>query len=387
MEKRYSIYISAFSGKNVEAAVNVLAKSFNIKAEYAKMMLENIPVLFMNNLTRKEVRTVKGKLISLSKQGIEFTITAEDIPYLMKVSYSSDSKEVIGVESSWYNLAFSCPHCKNLILLKPLRCSSAEKEDETPKIEKTPPVQVVSGEEIPEIPEKKEEAIAESVEEQPVVIEGKQHPEGRAEVVAESLSEEEQQEQVGEEVFQEQSTEEGVPANAVLDIEQQEVIEIKEDKEEPEVIQPEEAPIAEEPVVQEGTVQIQEGEQEEPVSVASEEVTPPATEEQPQVLVEEEQPSGAEKGVTTEQVSSQIPADYTGPRYRVFISNVTGEEKKEQAAQLVSELTGIPYEEVVEKFKKVIVPVFHEATEEQANNALARFKELKIKATKTRIKT
>lgn len=373
MEKKYNIYISAFSGKSLQDAVSTLAKNFNIQLDDARKILENVPVLFMSNLNRKEVRTLKGKLISVSKQGVEFTISAQEVPYLAKVNYKGDGKQIASIESNWYSLAFSCPHCKNLILLKPA-LQEGVAEQTKPKV----------GSKL-EVSKKKKEPIIEPVEEYPSVVEEElqpqemeqeQHSEQLTDVSVETQTEEEvPQEQMVDEVPVEQSAVEEVPVDTGAEVTQQDVIEIKEEMEEPEVVQESEEQVSEEP-------QVQETEQQEPVMI---EEQPAIVEDQAPVILEEEQPAATKQEVF--QTHTGIPDDYTGHRYRVFVSNITGDERKEQAAQLLSELTGVSYEEAIEKFKKLIVLVFQEATEEQANNAVAKFKELKIRATKTRIKS
>lgn len=410
MERKYSIYISAFSGKSLQESANILAKTFNLTVENAKKILENVPVLFMNNLTRKEVRTLKGKLISVSKAGVEFTVSAQDLPYLAKVSYHTDMQNA-RIEGNWYNFAFSCPHCKNLILLKPAVVEGIEQkvvpevvEQPHRKVSKTEEKEIVSKPE--EVISKKEEAPVEVGEEQAVIgtEENKEVPEV-IEVPTEetppaeiSQVEEVLQENVSEEapVEQPQIEESSAEVDTGTNVISEEVIQIKEDLEEPQIVEEQiQQPAGEQQqILQEMEVtQFQEGEQPHGSEVA-EEFQPSAPSQQEPVLMEEESagaeestPVKEEQEVAPRPVSTGIPPDYTGPRYRVFISNVTGEEKKEQAAQLVAELTGISYEEALEKFKKVIVPVFQEATEEQANNAIARFKEIKVRATKTKIKS
>lgn len=377
MEKRYSIYISAFSGKNLQEAANILSRNFNIQVADARKILENVPVFFMSNLTKKEIRTLKGKLVSVSKYGVEFTISAQEVPYLAKVNYKGDGKQVAGVESNWYNLAFSCPHCKNLILLKPALQREVSEESHVKKIvAEQPEIEVESKEEILEkqpIVEGEQVVVEQELQTQEVEQQQDLQEEiGRgAEIQPENVLEE----QVAPDVLAEEAAGSAIaeePGETGVEAAQEEIIEIKEEMEEPEVMQVS--------VEQ----QEQESEQQEPVVV---EEQPAVVEEQAPVVLEEEQPAVVEQEAPAVQTHRGIPENYTGPRYRVFVSNVTGEEKKEQAAQLVSELTGIPYEEAIEKFKKIIVPVFQEATEEQANNAITRFKELKIKATKTKIKS
>ncbi|MFN7181931.1 MAG: hypothetical protein ACK4NF_04550 [Planctomycetota bacterium] len=397
MEKTYSIYISSFSGKSIEEGASGLAKNFNIPIESAKRILENVPVLFMNNLQRKEVRTLKSRLISVSKYGVEFTISSQELPFLAKVVYKKGTKQIEDIAKNWYNFALTCPNCKNLIILKP--AEEIVEAKETKAVER---VEQVRGE---PIEESQPSYVSPSVEKS-VESERREGEEAEIDIEQSRATEYQTEESVGEEISPslqdtetvetespsqqplEEEISENVTEASYTSSQQPEVIEIKEELEEPQVIQTSEQPdysteeITSAQPQQEGLVM------EEASAVPTEEAPEGVVEETPPLLQEPQAPTMAENEQSTQAVVEEpVKEEYTGPRYRVFISNVTGEEKKEQAAQLICELTGISYEEAIEKFKKVIVPVYHEATEEEANNAIKRFKELKIRATKTKIKS
>lgn len=115
----YNIVITAVDKAQIQDAVERMSKVFNLAPEVAGQILNGLPVAFLTNLARNEIKVLKPKLVELSGKGIEFTITPSLSPTLPRVVWATPPHYKEGpagaviqyVDFQWRGNAFVCPNC------------------------------------------------------------------------------------------------------------------------------------------------------------------------------------------------------------------------------------------------------------------------------------
>jgi hypothetical protein len=115
----YHIMISRVDETQFDNAAGQFSKLFNITPESAGQILKSIPVVFLSNLARNDIKTIKPKLVDLSKLGIEFTISPQLSQSIPKVIWPTQPHYKEGpagnivqyVDFQWKGNAFVCPNC------------------------------------------------------------------------------------------------------------------------------------------------------------------------------------------------------------------------------------------------------------------------------------
>lgn len=446
--QNYEIAITGVEPQKLEQAITELSKAFNIGKDITRVILQNAPILFLSNLSKNEVRSIKPVLILLSKAGIEFTISKEPLNLLHKVTWTTTPKissrkienaKPARVDLQWQNIAIVCPACGETFLVQPIaekippaKTKSAPKEEITPA-EKSPVGEPASKSEELVTPTPPEEQIDLSLEEEPTPTPAPSDNIVLEEVLLEEpvAPEPSKEEQILEENTQtEEIISEQVDLTAEQGVEElptEEAVNVSEESVEPEstsvtndvtvtdssAIEVNDTSAIE--VTDNSLIELDEGgdatsklpiSEELPVLPVGEELstsTEPAGDTLDIDLGEEEKVESKslpqkqrettaqkKKEVSPvkpkEEKSAEQGEEGKEERYKVFLSQITSPEKKEHAAQLIAELTNCSIEEAREKVNRVIIPVFNDASKEEAESAVSRFKELKIRAIMTKKK-
>ncbi len=101
-----------------EALSNDFASAFSLDPEIAGRILKGSPMIFAEDLTKKEIRAITPKLRELSGKGLEFRVTARVPDGLAKLHWpvrprftAANSGSAVAVSFDWNNNAFICPGC------------------------------------------------------------------------------------------------------------------------------------------------------------------------------------------------------------------------------------------------------------------------------------
>ena len=101
-----------------EALSNDFASAFSLDPEIAGRILKGSPMIFAEDLTKKEIRAITPKLRELSGKGMEFRVTARVPDGLAKLHWpvrprftAANSGSAVAVSFDWNNNAFICPGC------------------------------------------------------------------------------------------------------------------------------------------------------------------------------------------------------------------------------------------------------------------------------------
>jgi ribosomal protein L7/L12 len=79
-----------------------------------------------------------------------------------------------------------------------------------------------------------------------------------------------------------------------------------------------------------------------------------------------------------EPEAAAAPSGGTGDTFNVFLSKITSNDKKEQAAKLISEVKACPIEEARELAGRLIIPLLKDVAKADAESALNKFKSIKV---------
>lgn len=115
----YHIIITGINESLLPQAVKEFALACNLTDEISGQILKNSPITFLSNLSRNEMKSIKPKLLYLSKSGIEFTVSPTLSPDIPGVIWPIPSyyKQIAGgkilnyIDYQCDNNAFICPKC------------------------------------------------------------------------------------------------------------------------------------------------------------------------------------------------------------------------------------------------------------------------------------
>jgi len=119
-EHSYHIIISGINEATLPQSVKELARSFNFPNNFAEKILTTLPIVFLSNLPRNEIKNLKQKLLKLSKSGIEFTITSSLSPDIAGVIWPvpPNYKEVLSGNTIPY-VDYQCEGLSSISCLRP----------------------------------------------------------------------------------------------------------------------------------------------------------------------------------------------------------------------------------------------------------------------------
>jgi len=123
----YYVLITAVKEEGFESAVTEFARYFNLDSEVAQQILKSSPIIFLANVSRKDLKALKNRLVELSsKVGIEFTVSSNVSPAIPRVVWptpphyleATPGKLVRYVDFQWRGNAFVCPNCGETFLFQ-----------------------------------------------------------------------------------------------------------------------------------------------------------------------------------------------------------------------------------------------------------------------------
>ncbi|MFH1231634.1 MAG: hypothetical protein V1709_09090 [Planctomycetota bacterium] len=127
IEKIYNLIISKVDEHNLISIIQHFTEIFKLQREPAEQILKSAPIVFLQGLDKNSLKMLKGRLIFLSKMGVEFLITTQlstKIPCVIWSGKSpnyieSSSGELIkSVDFQWSGNAFVCPNCSETFVFK-----------------------------------------------------------------------------------------------------------------------------------------------------------------------------------------------------------------------------------------------------------------------------
>ena len=123
----YYVLITAVKEEGFQTAVTEFARYFNLDSEVAQQILKSSPIIFLANVSRKDLKALKNRLVELSsKVGIEFTVSSNVSPAIPRVVWptpphyleTTPGKLVRYVDFQWRGNAFVCPNCGETFLFQ-----------------------------------------------------------------------------------------------------------------------------------------------------------------------------------------------------------------------------------------------------------------------------
>jgi ribosomal protein L7/L12 len=124
----YNLIILRVSPQGLLSATQKFAEIFSLEIEPAEQILRGAPIVFLTDLSREYLRTLREQLLTLSKMGIEFMLSTRlstTIPRVVwpikKPQYLESSGELIRyVDFQWRGNAFICPNCAETFIFRRL---------------------------------------------------------------------------------------------------------------------------------------------------------------------------------------------------------------------------------------------------------------------------
>ncbi len=351
----FNLIVTEVDSERLQGAASEFASAFRLDATIAKQVCKSAPIVFVQKLTKAEVKAITPKLVHLSKSGMEFRITARSTGKIPKVNWpirpeftAGGSGSPDGMAFEWENNAFICPGCGETFLFKRvgslgLGGASAPAPAESAPAEPQVKVEVTS-----------DSAPMPMVEPDPQPM--SDVPESNVPNL--SGSNFEMMEEAPQGV---QPLEEAPPLMPELEPPQvSEAIE--------EILS---GPATEsEAIADPGPVMLEEIAESPEVATAAPEEAPPQPEAAPEAPPQE----------------AEAPAEAGGERFNVFLSKITDASKRDKVAELISKVKKCNISEAKDLTKRLVIPLAKNVSKEQAEEILGHFKKLKIFGRMTKVK-
>lgn len=333
----YTVIIEKVDAGRIDEAASSLRKTLGMETEMARTILQSLPLIFIRNLTKADVKGVAPALMEISKSGVEFRITTKTakLPKLnwpLKPHFLS-SNDATAVAFEWNGLGFVCPSCGESFVFKkvgkvqlfePPVVADAGRADDTKSIRKesTGKIQKQEVEVRHEAPVKKE---------QPAPVKQQTKTEPKVEVKIEPIEEIEE-----------------IPA-------------------EPEILEIAESPL--ESPANPGETKVDE----EPVPIEASDNNGSSGGE-----VVSDSLSDALEIPSAQKTQPQTP---TGDTFNVFINKVSNATTKKQVAELMTKYRGCSVQDAVRRLDQSVVIKFAESVSKDQADAISReLKKLQITA-------
>ncbi len=349
----FNLIIVAVESAQLPDAARAFAKAFNLDEKIALQVCSSAPINFAQKLTKQEVKAITPILSDLSKNGMEFRVTARVAGKIGKLNWpvrpaftAGGVASVVGLSFEWDNTAFVCPSCNETFLFRRLGKL---------KLSEAPVVVGHNGAETAAAPAMAR-AATHSVK-ATVAASGEMgsyedavRPAPRA-VGVEGVSQlagEGESLDLPETVDEIKAPEEPMSDPLLPDAEPL----------------PPPEPMEELPGTDGGF-----GESAEPMLAEPEPEPLPAAEPEAAPVAEEEAPAGE-----------------PGELYNVFLSKITDTSKRDKAAELISKVKGCTPVEAKELTTRLVIPLAKNVSKGKAEDILNQFKKLKIFGRMTKVK-
>lgn len=352
----FSLIVVEVESARIADAAKAFGRAFNLDETIATQICKSAPIIFAQKLGKAEVKAITPVLGELSKNGMEFRVTARVAGKLPKVNWpvrptftAGGAPAVSGLAFEWDNNAFVCPGCGESFLFRRLgKLQLAEA-----------PVAVGSNGAAAEAAP----APARAAAPQPV----------RASVAAASDA---------------GFAESALPAPRAVGVEgvaplagEGESLDLPEAIDE---LKMAENPVAEEPLLPDAEpLPAPEPLEDLPGSdggFAAE--AEPLAPTEPEPLPEPEPVAEPEAAAPVEE---EAPAE-AGELYNVFLSKITDTSKRDKAAELIAKVKGCSTGEAKELTTRLVIPLAKNVSKTKAEDILNQFKKLKIFGRMTKVK-
>jgi ribosomal protein L7/L12 len=354
----FNLIVVEVESARLTDAAKAFGKAFGLDETIATQICKSAPIIFAQKLTKQEVKAITGTLGELSKNGMEFRVTARVAGKLPKVNWpvrpqftAGGMAGVNGLAFEWDNNAFVCPGCGESFLFRRM---GKVKLVEPPMAVGHNGAEVAAAAAAPAVAARATQSVKASVSSGNSELgsyEEAMRPAPRA-VGVEGVSQlagEGESLDLPETMDEIKGSDEPLADAMLQDAEPM----------------PAPEPLEELPGTDGGF-----GESAEPALAEPEPepVAPPA-EPEPAPVAEEEAPAGD-----------------PGELYNVFLSKITDTSKRDKAAELISKVKGCSTPEAKELTTRLVIPLAKNVSKNKAEDILNQFKKLKIFGRMTKVK-
>jgi len=123
----FSLIVVEVESARLPDAAKAFGRAFNLDDTIATQICKSAPIIFATKLSKQEVKSITPTLGDLSKNGMEFRVTARVAGKLPKVNWpvrpqftAGGAPAVNGLAFEWDNNAFVCPGCGESFLFRRL---------------------------------------------------------------------------------------------------------------------------------------------------------------------------------------------------------------------------------------------------------------------------
>src|SRR5207244_2284557 len=123
----FNLIVVEVESARIADAAKAFGRAFNLDDTIATQICKSAPIIFAQKLSKQEVKAISPTLGDLSKNGMEFRVTARIAGKLPKVNWpvrpqftAGGIPGVNGLAFEWDNTAFVCPGCGESFLFRRL---------------------------------------------------------------------------------------------------------------------------------------------------------------------------------------------------------------------------------------------------------------------------
>jgi hypothetical protein len=343
----YNLIVCKVDEHNLIPIIQYFTEIFALEKESAEQIIKSAPIIFLDGLDKEALKTLRGRLVFLSKMGVEFLIAASPAAKIPRVVWSgkspkyteSSSGELIkSIDFQWNGNAFVCPNCSETFVFKrignPLTKVNKMADDKSKYIE------VTEGEQSNNILQKDNEKADNVNENDGIEVQA----EGNYDEVIEPPP------------FIEQPQNHEALNNAIKSTSPQEETLFVEDKTQENGEIPE-------PIL-------------EPIPESIEEPVPEPVLEPIEEPIPEPVFQPIEERIATPRQNTK-PVQLEKPNCSVFLTSIPP-DKKAKATELIAKLKGINIQQAQVLTTRLLVPVLKDVTKSVANKSLEEFKKIGV---------
>ena len=123
----FNLIVVEVESARIADAAKAFGRAFSLDDTIATQICKSAPIIFAQKLSKQEVKAITPTLGDLSKNGMEFRVTALVAGKIPKVNWpvrpqftAGGAAGVNGLAFEWDNNAFVCPGCGESFLFRRL---------------------------------------------------------------------------------------------------------------------------------------------------------------------------------------------------------------------------------------------------------------------------